>query len=354
MRARPRRHEGAYVAGDLWERLRALPVTVERIGLERRERGLAGGMARVTTVVVLSGAGVEGRGEDVTYEPEEHDALATAPPPDLDGRHTLEDLSALLGEATLFPRPPSQAAYLDYRRWAFESAALELGLRQAGRTLGDVLGLPYRPVRFVVSTRLDALAWHDVAPALEFKLDPESGWTEELMQRLAATDRVRVLDLKGHYRGTPVDQEPDPTLYRRCVELFPDAVIEDPALTPETREALAGAEDRFSWDAPIHSLDDVLALERPPRFLNVKPSRFGSVERLLACLEHCRSERIVTYGGGQSELDVGRLQIQALASLFYADAANDVAPGVYNASDPTPGLPGSPLPAPEPRAGIAG
>jgi hypothetical protein len=52
------------------------------------------------------------------------------------------------------------------------------------------------------------------------------------------------------------------------------------------------------------------------------------------------------YGGGQFELGVGRRQIQALASLFYADGPNDVAPSEYNAGGPRAGLPQSPLPAP--------
>ncbi len=52
------------------------------------------------------------------------------------------------------------------------------------------------------------------------------------------------------------------------------------------------------------------------------------------------------YGGGQFELGYGRGQIQALASLFYADTPNDVAPGVYNESEPRPGLPASPLEPP--------
>ena len=52
------------------------------------------------------------------------------------------------------------------------------------------------------------------------------------------------------------------------------------------------------------------------------------------------------YGGGQFELGVGRGQIQALASLFYADSANDVAPGGYNAPAPVEGLPRSPLEPP--------
>ena len=50
------------------------------------------------------------------------------------------------------------------------------------------------------------------------------------------------------------------------------------------------------------------------------------------------------YGGGQFELGVGRPQIQELAALFYPDGPNDVAPGAYNATSVTAGLPTSPLP----------
>ena len=45
------------------------------------------------------------------------------------------------------------------------------------------------------------------------------------------------------------------------------------------------------------------------------------------------------YGGGQSELSVGRGQIQYLASLFHADAPNDVAPAGFNLPEPPPDLP---------------
>jgi hypothetical protein len=38
-----------------------------------------------------------------------------------------------------------------------------------------------------------------------------------------------------------------------------------------------------------------------------------------------------------------------LASLFHADAPNDVAPSAYNEDDPLGGLPASPLP-PRPEA----
>jgi hypothetical protein len=164
------------------------------------------------------------------------------------------------------------------------------------------------------------------------------------MERLAATGRVRVLDLKAYYRGTVVDLPPDPALYRRVVELFPEVVIEDASLDGECGELLRGHEQRLSFDAPIHSIDDVRALAVEPGWMNIKPSRFGTIERLLECIEYCDANGIRLYGGGQFELDVGRRQIQALASLFYPDGPNDVAPSEYNAGGPRSGLPQSPLP----------
>ena len=102
-----------------------------------------------------------------------------------------------------------------YRRWAFESAALDLALRQAGRSLADALGREARPLNFVVSMRLTApghegpetaerlLALLERYPGTRFKLDPTNAWTQELVDELAATGAVDTLDLKGFYRGTP-------------------------------------------------------------------------------------------------------------------------------------------------------
>jgi hypothetical protein len=200
-------------------------------------------------------------------------------------------------------------------------------------------------VRFVASTRADIGGWIDVDPALEFKLDPEEDWDAELIARLAATGRVRVLDFKAYYRGTSVDMTPDPVLYRTIATTFPEVVIEDASLEGDCREALRGAEDRLSFDAPIHSLADVDALPVDPRWMNIKPSRFGSVRRLLECIEACEQRGIRMYGGGQFELDRGRSQIQTLASVFYPDTPNDVAPSDYNLGVPRDDLPRSPLPA---------
>ena len=189
--------------------------------------------------------------------------------------------------------------------------------------------------------------YRELDPDLEFKLDADEKWDEQLVAKLAATDRVRVVDFKAYYRGTPVDVEPDAALYRRVAEAFPDAVLEDASLEGECGEALADAHDRLSFDAPVHSWRDVEKLPLEPRWLNIKPSRFGTLRKLLECIEECKERGISMYGGGQFELGPGRLQIQKLASVFYPDAPNDVAPSEYNEGPAREGLPRSPLPAPE-------
>jgi hypothetical protein len=316
----------------LFDEVRGLELEIEDFGLQRREAAVSTEFTRVTTTVVLHGRGATGEGEDVTYQAEAHDDF---PALHERGRFALEELSRRLEEYELE----------DYRRWAFESAALDLALRQNGASLGDALGLEYEPVRFVVSTRLEIRPWLELYPQMEFKLDPTSEWSDDHMREIAATGAVRVLDLKGQYHGTPVDQPPDPVLYRSVAGLFPDAVIEDPALTDETRDALSGAEERISWDAPIHSTEDIA--KRDPRYCNIKPSRFGTVRRLFDAIDHCRANGIAMYGGGQFELGPGRAQIQALASLFYADSPNDVAPSEYNVGEPRAGLMQSPISAHE-------
>jgi hypothetical protein len=327
-----------------WQRLLGLDVEVDEFATERRSVEVSSQFTRVTTTVVLRGGGHEGRGEDVTYTAEDHDWFAQLEPP---GKATLGELSALFGELQLFEGEPRMAASRDYRRWAFESAALDLALRQNGLLLGAAIERDYAPVHFVVSTRDDAFAWLEHDPQLELKLDPESDWDRPFMERLAATGRVRVLDLKAYYHGTVVDQPPDPQLYRAVAELFPDAVIEDASLEGECGDILRGEAGRLSFDAPIHSVGDVEALPLRPGWMNIKPSRFGAASRLLECIEFCDANGIQMYGGGQFELGVGRRHIQVLASLFYAMGPNDVAPSEYNAGGPRGGLPRSPLAAPE-------
>jgi L-alanine-DL-glutamate epimerase-like enolase superfamily enzyme len=340
-----------------WERLAGLELQVEDYELQGLQATVSSEFERKSTVVRLSGAGEEGLGEDVTYDAVDHDILQAAGPTlALAGSFTLASFCAHLAELQLFPEPPQREVSSRYRTWAFESAALDLALRQAGTTLHEALGRQAQPVRFVVSLRLGEPPTLQplqrrlrLYPGLRFKLDPTSSWDEQLIAELVDTGAVDSVDFKGYYHGSTVDQPADPVLYRRVVEAFPDAWIEDPALTPETDAVLAPYRERFSWDAPIHSIDDIQALRYPPRMVNIKPSRLGGLRNLLDAYDYCAQRDIGNYGGGQFELGVGRGQNQYLASLFHADAPNDVAPSGFNLPDPPSGMPSSPL-APTPSA----
>ncbi len=336
----------------LYDAVRELPLEVADYALERLELEVSSEFTRVTTVVHLRGGAQEGIGEDVTYTAGDH------PPPDdlpLAGSHSLDSFSQLLDGLELFAREPEMEASRDYRRWAFESAALDLALRQAGRSLAEAVGREARPVTFVSSMHFGEspsieplLQWRQAYPDLRFKLDPASDWSDSLIDELASLGVVDTLDFKGQYKGTPVDQPPDPELYRRTAEAFPGAWIEDPAVTDETRPVLEEHSARVTWDAPIHSVQDIEDAPWPPRTINIKPSRFGSVQRLFDAYDYCESREMSAYGGGQWELGPGRGHIQYLASLFHPDTPNDVAPGGYNASAPPSGLPPSPLePSPD-------
>jgi hypothetical protein len=338
-----------------------LDVRIEGYDLSRHERETSSGFTRVTTVVSLHGDGETGRGEDVTYVDDAHDQLIAAGDElSITGSHTFDGFSDHLSALDLFlGAEPDQPIFRNYRRWAFESAALDLALKQAEKTLGDVLDRSYSPVRFVVSTRLAeppsgerVFDWLDRNPALEFKLDPTSEWTDGIVDRLADTGAVRILDLKGQYHGTTVDQSADPELYRRVIQGFPDALIEDPALTDETRPLFEGEEQRVTWDYPIRGVQTVQERPWEPEWLNIKPSRFGTVASLFETLHYCAEHDIRLFGGGQFELDVGREHLHTLASLFYPDAPNDIAPRGYNDPEPSDGLPSSPLDPPSDPRGL--
>jgi L-alanine-DL-glutamate epimerase-like enolase superfamily enzyme len=337
-----------------YDRVKDLPLRVDGYGLEPHARETPH-FTRRTTTIHLHGAGETGLGEDVVYAEEDHlHQQEVGPVLELTGDWTLDSFAAHVRGLDLFHgRPSSYDASTDYRQWAFESAALDLALRQAGTSLHAALGREPRPLDFVTSLRLGeppSLAPLERRPTMRFKLDSSPSWDDDFVRALAATGRVDSVDFKGCYRGTPVDVETDPALYRRVAELLPEAWLEDPDVTvPEARAALEPHADRITWDAPIHSIADVEALEWAPRSVNVKPSRVGSVKGLFDFYDYCDERGIRMYAGGQSELSVGRGQNQLLASLFHPDGPNDIAPGGWDWEAPPPGLPDSPLdPAPEP------
>ncbi len=340
-----------------WELLAGLELEIEDYSLEGLRESVSSDFERLSTVIHLHGAGHEGLGEDVTYDAEDHEILQQAGPVQpLSGRFTIASFCELIEQLELFPEAPQREVSVRYRRWAYQSAALDLALRQAGGTLHGVLGLTPLPVRFVVSLRLGEpptlepiRTRLDAYPGMRFKLDPTSSWDEQLIAELVQTGAVDSVDFKSLYVGSIVDQAADPVLYRRVVEAFPKAWIEDPGLTAETEEILAPHRGRFSWDANIHSIADIESLPYRPGMVNIKPSRLGGLRNLLEAYDYCAERGIGNYGGGQFELGVGRGQNQYLASLFHADAPNDVAPTGFNLTDPPPGLPDSPL-EPSPAA----
>jgi L-alanine-DL-glutamate epimerase-like enolase superfamily enzyme len=345
-----------------YERVAQLPVQIESVELEGLELEVTSDFTRVSTLVKLRGGGELGIGEDVTYDALDQIALQDAGGSlDLAGSYTIDSFSRHLEEAELWPAPPVREVSRLYRRWAFESAALDLALRQAGRSLAEAVGREPRPVRFVVSMRLGApgskepetavrvIRLLERYPGTRFKLDPTNTWSRELVRELVETGAVDSVDLKGFYTGTPVDVETDPELYRLVGEAFPNAWIEDPDVNEATRPILEPHHERITWDAPIHSVADIEERPWKPRMVNIKPSRFGPVRALFEAYDYCAREGIGAYGGGQFELGAGRGQIQYLASLFHPDTPNDVAPAGYNLLDPPDGLPTSPLePRPEP------
>jgi L-alanine-DL-glutamate epimerase-like enolase superfamily enzyme len=338
-----------------FERLADLPIEIESYELEDRDREY-GDFTRPSTIIHLRGGGHEGLGEDVVYTVLDHIAHRDAGSVhDLSVPSTLGDLCELIGELDLFAAaPPEYEASRHYRRWAYESAALDLALRQSGVPLYEAVGREPTPLTFVCSTRLGGIG-EDAPrsttepvrkrlakyPTLRFKLDPENDWDDELVAELKEIAEVDILDLKGLYEGTPVDVETDPDLYRRVADAFPDAYLEDPDINDETRPVLEPHADRITWDAPLHSLADVE--ERARKAINSKPSRFGSLRELMSVYDYCEREGIAIYGGGQGEVGPGRGQIQYLASLFHPDTPNDVAPSGYNDPAVPDGLPTSPM-----------
>src|SRR5215207_7900990 len=339
-----------------WDQLAALPLEIERYDLEGRELAFSEEFVRYTTLITLRGGGEEGVGEDVVYDGLDHvsfQAAGSALP--LIGSWTLGSFAAHLSELDTFPDPPVRDVSRRYRNWAFESAALDLALRQAGRSLAEEVGRELSPLNYVVSMRLGSLGSDEPEtsermlkvleryPSTRFKLDPTNTWSDELIEELAASGAVDSLDLKGQYKGTPVDVETDPELYARLIEAFPDAWLEDPDITDETRPILEAVSDRVTWDAPIHSVADVLDRPWRPRMVNIKPSRFGPLSNLFEMYDWCERQGVQAYGGGQTELDVGRDHIQYLAALFHPDTPNDVAPRGFNTPQPPEGMPASPI-----------
>ena len=255
----------------------------------------------------------------------------------LAGSWTIDSFSRHLDEVDLFPAgAPGFEVYRNYRRWGLESAALDLALRQAGRSLDEALGRAPRPVTFVVSLRLGEPPSTapvdrrlDRYPGTRFKL----GLGARLGRRAArAPGRHRVvasIDF-GAYKGTPVDVPTDAGLYQRVAQAFPEAWLEDPDPgPPDAAAVLAPYRDRITWDAPIHSVGDVEALPFAPRTLNCKPSRFGPLRADELLPAHCEARGSRSTGAGSPSSASGAGRSSAWPRCFIRHA-NDIAPPGWN------------------------
>lgn len=338
-----------------------LPVQIDDVSFSPRRMDVSAGYTRMVTIIEVRGDGEVGYGEDpVPRDRYHHDLLENTEHFQLEGEWTVREFSDRVESMDLFPSLQPDPAFLsNYRQWGFESAVLDLALKQSGTSLADHSSREFDDVDFLVSSRLgnppsfDRVdQWLDVDPGLRFKLDATPGWSSELMASLKETDAVTTIDFKGYYFKEEHGEDPDPDLYREVVETFPDVILEDPYVNDDTRDVIEGNEERLAWDFPIFDPEDVESQPWEPAYVNIKPARIGSVESLFDVIEHCEDNDITIYGGGSFELSVGRKHLHAIASLFYPDAPNDVAPPTYHRAEIPAEAPSSPLHAPTESPGL--
>lgn len=347
-------HNRTGIAARLLSEVLVLPVRIDRVGTSQLELGGATSFTRVTTTLELHGGDHVGRGEDVSYSTETQAELPAmwGARGDLVGDWTIAALSTHLDETGIhLPGGKRMDDKAGYHRWAVESAALDLALRQRGCDLAALVEAQWRDVRVSLSMGLGSpptlevvRAWLERDPSTTFKLDASTEWTHETVGELAVLgDAVATVDLKALYGGDWIDNDYPASLYEAIGNGLPGALIEDARLDAEAMDALdEQALARLSWDYPITSPDDVPGIEGStatfselrPGAINVKPSRFGSLERLLATIALCDAEGLPCYAGGQFELGIGRTQVQSIASLCFPDAPNDCAPVMFHGASP--------------------
>jgi hypothetical protein len=312
--------------GELVERLAALEVAIDgwttQVGAVPVE-GYYDAAARPTGIALLSGGGAVGRGECVAWTPREQDLFAAACGRlDLPARSNLGDLSVLLADELDDP----------YHRAAVEGAAIDLALRQADTNLFELAGRTPKPVAFCWSLGplpdpLDAIAARLAkSPDARLKIDvPATGWPSATWQSLAEFGRIVVLDFK---------RESDLEQVRLAHASIPEAWIEDPPALAVTLDRDGDWRERVSLDGYVLAAVDLDDPEIPPAAVNVKAPRVGGWMEALRCLEACRRRGLHAYIGGMFEVDAGRSQARILASLYTAEAWNDLAPLVDAPTDP--------------------
>lgn len=325
--------------GALADRLVELSVAIETVDVELGGAALQGydeELPRPTAIVVLRGRGRTGRGECVAWTLAEQERFAGVCP----------GLVPISGQ-TLGALHDALADAEPYHAAAIEAAAIDLGLGQASTNLFALSGRPARPVTFcrslgrwsvakaggpsrAVQAALAVEPWAHI----KIDVDPE-GWDESTWRALGLMQRIVVVDFK---HGGTVEQ----------VELahhyLPAAWLEDPPAA--ALAAKAPWRSRIAVDGYVRITSDLDSLPAEPGAINVKPARMGGPIEALRVLERCMRRSWAAYVGGMFEAGPGRVQARVLASLFTADAWNDLAP-----LEPEPAIP-SPLPIPSDFVGF--
>lgn len=344
------------VAAQLLDAILELPVTIDSVGTSQLELPSGTAFKRVTTIVELGGDGHIGRGEDVSYSSDtqaELPAVLDHRASDIVGEWTIGSLATHLDANPIrTPGGIRMSDKLSYHRWAVESAALDLALRQRGANLASLLGSTWHDLTVSLSMGLGSPPSADVLcdwlardAGISFKVDASMEWTRELVAQLAEIGApVATVDMKALYSGDWLDNDYPASLYEAVGSILTDALIEDAKLDAASLDALdEHALARLAWDYPITGPEDVPGLpgstasfsDLRPGAINIKPSRFGSLQRLLETIVLCDDHGIPCYSGGQYELGIGRTHVQAIASLCFPDGPNDCAPVMFHVASPT-------------------
>ena len=110
-----------------WNRVADLPLVVDGYRLRGLAAEVSSGFRRQTTVIELLGSDTAGIGEDVVYDGVDHDEMQQRGPElALASSGTFGEFCDRIGDLDLFPgKDPEREVSRLYRRWAFESAALD-------------------------------------------------------------------------------------------------------------------------------------------------------------------------------------------------------------------------------------
>ena len=183
-------------------------------------------------------------------------------------------------------------------------------------------------------------------PGTRFKLDPTNTWSDELIAELAATGAVDSLDLKGQYKGTPGGRGHRPRALRQAHRGLPGRLARGPRHNRRDAPAARAATATASPGTRRSTRSTTSSRSNGSRARSTSSRRgSGSLVELCRAYDFCAERGIGAYGGGQTELGVGRDHIQYLAALFHPDTPNDVAPGGFNQPKLPEGLPAEPAAA---------